>query len=176
MPRLQRMIPHARTHWSRLQPTSLRHALELCKEHARIKRNRSVEGIAEQMGLADHWSLYKYLQSGRMPVNLVPPYESACGMDYVTRWMAATAGKLLIDIPNGRNATPAELVEVNSGCAAALQLLTDFYANPQKASAEDTLAALAHHLTQVAHHHANVAQHATPELQFEFSPTGSSPL
>jgi uncharacterized protein with NAD-binding domain and iron-sulfur cluster len=157
-----------------LQPSSLRHALELCKEHARIKRNRSVEGIAELMGLADHWSLYKYFQSGRMPVNLVPPFEAACGIDYVTRWMATTAGKLLVDMPSGRNATPAELVEVNSGCAAALLLLTNFYASPQTASAEDTLAALAHHLGQVAYHHSNVQQHSTPE--FDFSPTGSSPL
>lgn len=160
------MIPNVRTNWKRLQPTSLRHALELCKEHARAKRNLSVEGIAEKMGLTDHWSLYKWFQNGRIPANLVPPFESACGMDYVTRWFAAAAGKLLIDMPTGRNVTSAELVEVNTSCAKALQLLTDFHADPQAASAEDTLAALRHHITQVAYHHANVAQHATPEFDF----------
>lgn len=168
------MIPNARTHWNRLQPTSLRHALELCKEHARIKLNRSVEGIAELMGLADHWGLYKYLQNGRMPVVLVPPFEAACGIDYVTRWLATTSGKLLVPMPTGRSASPADLIELNSSCAAALQLLTRFYATPQTASVDDTLAALAHHLGQVAYHHGNVQQHSAPEL--DFSPTGSSPL
>lgn len=160
------MIPSPRKNWNRIQPTSQRHALELCKEHARVKLNRSVEGIAEHMGVADHWSLYKWFQNGRMPLNLLRPFENACGIDYVTRWNAASAGKLLIDMPTGRTATQADMVELNSGFATALQLLTNFYASPQEADPAETLAALRLHLTQVAHHHANVAQHATPELDF----------
>ena len=59
-----------------------------------------------------------------------------------------------------------ELVDMNSSCAAALQLLTTFYAAPQAADTEATLAALRLHLEQVAYHHHNVAQYATPELEF----------
>ena len=48
-----------RRNWKRLQPTSLRNALELCKEHARERLNRSVERIADEMGITDHWTVYK---------------------------------------------------------------------------------------------------------------------
>ena len=53
-----------------------------------------------------------------------------------------------------------------SGFAEALQLLTDFYADPAKADAAATVAAIGAHLEQVAWHHMNVAQSATPELEF----------
>ena len=91
-----------RRNWKTLQPSSLREAMELCKDHAREKLNKSVERVAEEMGLADHWSLYKWLQNGRMPLVLVRPYELACGIDYVTRWMAASNGRLLVQIATGR--------------------------------------------------------------------------
>lgn len=161
------MIPTARRNWKRLQPTSLRHALELCKDHAREKLNRSVEGIAAEMGLTDHWTLYKWLQNGRMPANLVIPYENACGIDYVTRWLAASKGRLLIEMPTGRQLTDTDVVELHNGFGAALKLLTDFYAG--KADPDVTAAALSAHLANVAWHRANVAQHATPE--FDFSPS-----
>lgn len=49
----------SRRNWKHIQPTSLRQALELCKDHAKERHNLSVERIAERMGLADHWALYK---------------------------------------------------------------------------------------------------------------------
>lgn len=158
------MPPTPRRHWNRLQPTSLRQALELCKEHGRHQLNRSVERIAEHMGVTDHWSLYKWMESGRIPANMIRPYEDACGIDYVTRWLAASAGKLLIDIPTGRALRDSDLAQFSNGFGAALQLLTDFYAG--KSTADKTLEALHHHLEQVAWHHANVRQHGTPGLDF----------
>ncbi len=153
-----------RRDWKRLQPTSLRHALELCKDHARIKLNRSVERIADEMGIADHWTVYKWLQSGRIPANLIRPYETACGIDYITRWVAASAGKLLVDIPCGRKLTSTDVVTLHNGFGSALQLLTDFYAG--KVESCVTLAALTAHMDDVAWHRGNVAQFATPELDF----------
>ena len=118
----------SRRNWKRIQPTSLRHALELCKEHARERLNRSVERIADEMGITDHWTVYKWLQTGRIPANLIRPFESACGIDYVTRWIAASAGKMLVDIPTGRRLEGTDVVALHNGFGAALQLLTDFYA------------------------------------------------
>ncbi len=40
----------ARRQWRRIQPISLRNALELCKDHARERLNRSVERVADEMG------------------------------------------------------------------------------------------------------------------------------
>lgn len=158
------MSSKPRRNWKRLQPTSLRHALELCKEHARERLNRSVERIAEDMGLADHWTVYKWLENGRIPATMIPPFEAACGIDYVTRWFAARSGRLLVEVPQGRQQALTDLLELNRDFAAALALLTDFYAG--KAQADATVAALSSHLEQVAWHRANVAQHAEPELEF----------
>ena len=153
-----------RRNWKRLQPTSLRQALEFCKDHARVKLNRSVERIAEEMGITDHWTIYKYIQTGRIPANLIRPYETACGIDYVTRWIAASAGKMLIDIPTGRTLSGTDVVGLHNGFGAALQLLTDFYA--KGGSACDTMAALTAHLEDVAWHRANVEQHLQPGFDF----------
>ena len=152
--------------WKNVRPNSLVHALRLCKEFAQDRHNLSVERIAERMGLEDHWALYKWIANGRMPLVLAPAFEHACGINLVARWMAATDGKLLVDMPRGRQAQPADMVELNTGFAQALQLLTDFYQADGKADPAATLAALRLHLEQVAYHHHNVAQYATPELEF----------
>lgn len=153
-----------RRDWKRVVPTSLVGALRLCKEFAQERRNLSVERIADRMGVT-HDALYKWLATGRMPANLIPVYELACGCNFATVWLGSCAGKLVIDMPIGRAADQTEMVELNSGFAAALQLLTNFYADP-KADPAETLAALQQHLQQVAWHSRNVAAHANPQLEF----------
>ena len=152
--------------WKNVRPNSLVHALRLCKEFAQDRHNLSVERIADRMGVT-HDSLYKWLATGRLPAILIPAYELACGCHYVSEWLAASSGALVVPMPTGRKADGTALVDMNSSCAAALQLLTAFYAAPQAADTEATLAALRLHLEQVAYHHHNVAAYATPELEFE---------
>lgn len=154
-----------RRKWKRVRPNSATEALRLCKEYAQERKNLSVERIADRMGVT-HDSLYKWLALGRLPFILLPAYEHACGCHFASEWAVASAGKVAIDMPTGRTATQTDMVELNSCFAAALQLLTDFYGNPAKADAAQTLAALSTHLQQVSWHHANVSQHATPELEF----------
>lgn len=149
--------------WKALQPTSLRHAFELCKDHARERLNKSVERIADDMGLADHWVLYKYLQKGSMPANLIRPYELACGIDFVTRWFAGSDGRLLVEIATGRKLIHTDIVELHKHFATALELLTQFYIKPDDPTA--TLAALTTHMEHVAWHRQNVAQHINPQLE-----------
>ena len=108
--------------------------------------------------------MYKWLHTGCIPANLIRPYESACGIDYVTRWIAASTDKMLVDIPTGRRLEGTDVVALHNGFGAALQLLTDFYAS--KADPEATIAALTAHLQDVAWHRANVAQFSAPELDF----------
>ena len=151
--------------WKNVRPNSLVHALRLCKEFAQDRHNLSVERIADRMGTT-HDSLYKWLATGRMPAILIPAYELACGCHYVSEWLAASGGSLVVQMPTGRKADGTELLDMNSSCAAALQLLTAFYAAPHAADPEATLAALRQHMEQVAFHHNNVAQYATPELEF----------
>ena len=154
-----------RRNWKRVRPASLIEALRLCKEYAAERHNLSVERIADRMGTT-HDSVYKWLATGRLPAILIPAYELACGCSFASAWLATSAGKLVIDMPTGRTASAGDMVEFNTGFAAALQLLSDFYAHPGQADPAETLAALTAHLQQVAYHHANVQQHANPELEF----------
>lgn len=155
----------SRRNWKHARASSLLEALRMCKEFALDRHNLSVDHIATRMG-ATVDSLYKWLGTGKMPANLVPVYEHACGCRFVSLWFAANTGKLVIDRPTGRAVTPTDMVEFNSGFAQALQLLSDFHANPTQADATATLEALSRHLEQVAFHHRSVATYATPELEF----------
>ena len=159
------LAPKVPARWNKLAPTSLRHALELCKDYAREVRNLSVERIADEMGVTDHWSLYKWMQNGRMPVNLVRPFESACGINYVSRWIATSGGKLLVDLAGGRLHGPDDMVTLNTSFSEALQLLSDFYAAGGKGDPKATLDAINHHLQQCCYHRNNVAACAQPELE-----------
>lgn len=152
--------------WKHARATSLVHALRLCKEYGQEVRRLSVERIADLMGVT-HDSLYKWLATGRMPAMLIPPYEQACGCHYVSDWLAAAAGRLVVPMPTGRKASSADLVATNTGWAESFQLLTAFYADPAAADTERTLGALRTHLEQVAYHHHNVARSGAPELEFE---------
>jgi hypothetical protein len=149
--------------WKRLQPTSLLHALRLCKDYARARRQLSVERIADRMGVT-HDALYKWLGSGRMPVNLVPAYEQTCGIDYVSRWLAMTAGKLVIDIPTGKCATPKDIHTLQDVLNTAVGSLIRFHGG--QAEAPETLAALQTGLEALALHRGQVAKHAQPEFEF----------
>ena len=158
--------PARRAYWKRLRPTSLRHALEACKEHAREVHNLSVERIAERMALADHWVLYKWIESGRMPAVCIPAYQQACGINLVTRWLASAERLLLVDMPVGKAASSADLVQLGSNFQQALQLLSDFYRSDGAADPAPVLEALRAHLEAAAHHHFNVSGFAQPELDF----------
>ncbi|HDR9585237.1 TPA: hypothetical protein QDC22_007529 [Burkholderia stabilis] len=151
--------------WKSFRPTSLAMAIRGCKDFALDVHHMSVERIADRMAVT-HDVLYKWLANGRMPAILIPTYELACGCNFVTTWLATSAGKLVVDMPRGRHAAPAELMALNSAFAGALQLLTAFYADPVPSDAEATLAALRAHMEHVAYHHHNVARFASPELDF----------
>lgn len=153
-----------RRDWKHFHPNTLRDALQGCKDFALERRHLSVERIAERMGLEDHWALYKWLANGRMPLVLVPAYELACGADFVTRWLAASSHKLLVDMPTGRAVTHLDLTQAHAGFAEAMRLLSAFYAG--NAAADDTLAAITSHLQHMGWQHGNVAAHAAPELDF----------
>ena len=161
-----RLTSNRRKFWKAYQPTSCRDALHQCKTFAQEVRNLSVERIADQMGLPDHWALYKWIENGRFPFVLIPAYESACGINLPSRWLAATQRRLLVDMPVGRAATEDDLVQLGTGFQQAVQLLSDFYKANGGADAAPVLDALRAHLQSVAFHHANVAGFAEPELPF----------
>jgi len=154
-----------RRNWKRVHASSTIEALRLCKEYAQEKSNLSIERIADRMGVS-HDSLYKWLATGRLPLISLPAFELACGCHFASDFLAATAGKLVIAMPSGRAGNTTSMVELNTGFAEALQLLTLFYADPGHTDSAEAIAALTRHLAEVAYHQANVAHCTNPELDF----------
>ena len=156
----------ANRNWKKHRSSSLLEALRDCKDFALQRKQLSVERIATLMGTSID-SIYKWLATGRMPVNLIPVYELACGCHFVTDFLSAGANRLVIPIPTGRKALAHELPQINVDCAAAVQQLTAFYAAPANCDTEALLDCLRAHLEQVAFHHRNVGRYEAPELDFD---------
>lgn len=148
--------------WKRVTPRSLRHGMELCLQYAKEKHNLSIERIADRMGLSSHWTLYKWLESGKMPANLIRPFEVACGCTFVTRFIATSAHKLVIDIPSSKPVADTDLLALQTGFNEAVNVLAAFYKG--RAEAEEALGELNRLLTDIAGHRARVECAATPEL------------
>ncbi|QUN06462.1 hypothetical protein KDN34_03090 [Shewanella yunxiaonensis] len=152
-----------RINWKKVTANSLRHAMELCLEHAKERKNLSVDRVADLMGLPNKWTIYKWLENGRMPAVLIRSFEHACGIDLMTRYIASSAGMLVIDIPAGKAADHKEINELQSGFAEAIGLLIKFYAG--NAEADETIGALSNVMGGLAWHRQNVAKSGTPELE-----------
>lgn len=161
MPRKQ-VDAMSKRNWKRAMPRSLRHGMQLCLEFAKERHNLSIERIADRMGLPSHWTLYKWLESGRMPTNLVRPFEIACGCQFVTQYIATSAHKLLIDIPTAKPVIDTDLLALQSGFNDAVNVLARFYKG--NAEAGDAINELTRLMGDIASHRARVEQSIDPEL------------
>ncbi len=150
--------------WKSAQPHSLRQALEWSLEFVRVKRNLSPEQVANRMGMENHWTLYKWMQTGRIPMVLVPTFELVCGINLVSRWLAATGGKLLIDIPTGRNCTSKDTQQLQGVLHECTGALLAFY-DGATTDIDKTISAIHAGLEALAWHRGNVQQHTTPQLE-----------
>lgn len=148
--------------WKRVRATDLLHALELCTEHARETKNLSVQRIADTMGEKTHHTIYKYLENGGMPLLKLRNFENVCGANYVTRWLAASAGLLVIDIPHGSSADGSDVVALQETLNDAVGALLAFYAG--KFPAEQTLARITAGIEGLAFQRENVRKFEQPEL------------
>lgn len=148
--------------WKKARPTSLLNAMELCTDHAREARNASVQRIAEYMSEKTHHTIYKYLENGSLPLVKLRAFEHACGANFVTRWLAMSAGLLVIDIPHGRSAEGSDVLALQETLNDAVGALLAFYAGT--APAEAVLARITAGMEGLAFHRENVRKHDQPEL------------
>jgi hypothetical protein len=155
----------SRRNWKRVQPHSLRDAMDLCLEYAREKHNQSVDTIADTMGLASKWTLYKWVQEANLPSRMIRPFEHACGIHLVSRWLVVSSGKLVVDMPKGRKQGPEDIQALQEATHEAIGALIKFY-NDQ-ADADTALAAVQTALERLAWHKINVEKSHQPELPFD---------
>jgi hypothetical protein len=155
----------SRRNWKTLQPHDLRGAMDLCLEYAKAKHNRSVDTVADLMGLASKWTLYKWMQEASLPSRLIKPFEHACGIDFVSRWLVVSGGKLVVEIPKGRKGKADDIQELQLATNEAVGALLKFYTD--QTDAEATLAAIQTALERMAWHKGNVEKYRQPELPFD---------
>ncbi len=151
--------------WKKKQARSLRHAMELCLEHARVTKNLSVDKIAGLMGLSSRYTLYKWLENSRMPIILVRNFEFTCGAEYMTSYLCHSAFKLMIDMPAGKRVSDTDINSLQSTFAESMGVLIDFYAG--NVDADETKAVLAEIMEKLAWHRVNVEKSQQPEFEFE---------
>lgn len=153
-----------RHNWKRVRARSLQEAMELCVDFARETRNLSVEQIADLMGEASKWTLYKWIEGASIPARKIRPFEHACGCTFVTAFLGASAHKLVIDIPKGKRPGDIDIAELQGRLSEAVSSLIRFHQG--SADAEETEAALTGVMADLAFHRENIRHVAQPELAF----------
>ncbi|NKF51388.1 flagellar protein FliT [Shewanella sp. WXL01] len=153
--------------WKRQVPSSLTHALRLCKEHGKEKQNLSVERISDRMASSVD-TLYKWLGNGNMPVNQLINYEaittgnSRCGRPFVTEYLAHSHGYLLVKMPSARNAEHTDVIELNIYMQQFVAELLSLQNGDIEA--DEVLKTAKSLLQDIAHHHKQIEQHDQPQL------------
>jgi len=147
--------------WKRLQAASLRESFRLCKDHAIEEKRLSVDRLAELMGKTPDW-LYKCMADACMPANLIPMFEAITGADFISRHLAVSAGKLVIEAPIGRQCDATDMQALQEILNLAVGKLLAFHAG--KADAEAVITTVTDAMAKLAWHRANAANHAQPEL------------
>ncbi|MCC4259211.1 hypothetical protein LL270_00895 [Pseudomonas aestusnigri] len=138
--------------------------MEGCAQRALEKHNRGIERLAcDHLGQHNASTLYKWMGNGRLPLSLILPMEHACGAPLITRYLAAAHGKLLVDIPTGRECHAQDVQQLQTVLNDAVGAVLAFSSGKQ--SANETLAALRAGLESLAWHHGNVQQHDHPQLE-----------
>ena len=140
---------------------SLREAFRLTKEYGRERKNFSVERIAELLDCSPD-ALYKWLSNGSMPSGKIQAYEHICGIHLVSEYLAASANRIVIEIPTGKAANAADISELQAVISESVTKLIRFYrGEADQLETEDALTGV---LNSVAWHRVNVHKTDQPEL------------
>lgn len=155
----------ARKSWKNRPVNSIPNAMELCLEYAKARHNLSVDRVADRMGLANKWVIYKWIESGRIPAVLIRPFEHACGINFITRYLAHSDHKLLIDIPVGRQIEAADTHQLSETLNTMLGQLMKHY-NGGRQDVDELMESLLTSMEALGWHHGNLENFENPQLQF----------
>jgi hypothetical protein len=154
----------SKRNWKAVRPLNLKDALDWCVRYAKAQHNQSVEGIADIMGV-NHWTLYKWIGEADMPARLIKAFEHACGIDYASRWLVESGGKMVVEIPRGKPCGPHDIQQLQAVYHVTVGELMGFYEDAQ--DIDSALSAIQTALEQTSWHKANVQKYRQPELPFD---------
>jgi len=156
----------ARTNWKCIVPHNMNHAIQLCKQHALDNKNMSVARIADHLAITTD-TLYKWLGNGRIPANHVFAYEQACGISFITEYLAHSQGYLLIKAPTGRKAEHKDLNKLQLYMAQVAAKIIE--ANEGDCTAQDAIDHIKILMQDLAYQQKNVAAVQVPQTQFDLT-------
>ncbi len=149
-------------------PNNLRDALRMSKDHAKARKNLSVERIADLLGVSAD-CLYKWLGDGTMPASTIPMYEHVCGASFVSTWLATSAGLMVIPMPRGHKPKQEQFLAFQQLFSDSLSQLAAYW-QADKSTRTDSQNDVINSLTQAincgAWHRENVQKCETPEFDF----------
>ncbi|MEW8494264.1 MAG: hypothetical protein AB2604_10700 [Candidatus Thiodiazotropha taylori] len=151
--------------WKRFRATSRRSAVEACVIHAREVLNKSVEQLAEEAGLNGHWPIYKWMESGDVPLRHVIPFQKACGSTFITDYLASATHKLVINIPTGKVPTSEDILKLQEHLNTTVGYILKFGEKQNEEHAEDAINALMASMEGLAFHKINIEKQHQPELE-----------
>jgi hypothetical protein len=142
--------------------SNLPEAVEGCLRHAQKRDPQlSIERFADRLG-ETKWTIYKWLQTGAIPLGKLIAFEHACGVHYVTRYLNAASGALSIPFPTGRLPDAGDINAVQAACSDAVNSLVMYAAS--KLDAKATEAVLTAAMEQLAAERAHAQTAHQPEL------------
>ncbi len=150
-----------RRNWKREVASSLLNGSDLCIKFAHERNNLSIQHIADLMG-ENHHTLYKWLAETRMPVKKLIAFEKACGVCFITQYLAHANNKMLVDIPTGRKAEHRSVNELASFTNEVMGMLLGFADGEQ--NHEEVLKAVTLLMADFAHQRGQIEKNKQPEL------------
>jgi hypothetical protein len=159
-----------RTYWNRLVPHSMVKALNLAKDHGKEKKQQSVQRIGDRLGVSPD-CLYKWLGDATMPVNKVIAFEEACGISFVTQYLAQSQGFLLVPAPTGRKAEHKDLNELQLYMAKVVAKIIE--ANQGECTAQEAIDAIKVLMQDLAYQQRNVKVAELPQEEFDLFNQGA---
>jgi len=147
-----------------LQPANtLAEAMRRSVELARTRKQLSIERLADRLNVG-HWTLYKWVQTGKMPATMIRPFEDACGTNLITRWLASAGQQLLVRMPTGGSLTDEGFQSLQDKLLSATRELLRFHRGSTDWLSVRT--ALYTALQALAFHLRNVRANRQPQLPF----------
>ena len=128
--------------------TSLDHAIELAKRHAKERRLPS-KVMADLMGV-ELKTYYRWLLENTLPLNRIAQFEALTGSRFISEYLSVLHGdRVVIEIPRGRKGKAADMAQVQSQTAAALALLAKWHEDGS--GVDETIEALTNVLALLAY-------------------------
>ena len=143
--------------------TSLDHAIELAKQHAK-EQHRPSKVMADLMGV-ELKTYYRWLLDNTLPLNRIAQFEALTGSRFISEYLSVLHGdRVVMEIPRGRKGKAADMAQVQSQTAAALALLAKWHEDGS--GVDETIEALTNVLALLAYQRENVKKAGNPELDF----------